>query len=531
MASKGLLLRNATVVDGTGVPAQQLDVVVHDRIIAAVEPVGRLSGMGHRSLDMAGAVLTPGFIDVHSHADNAPFLRAADVSKISQCVTTEVVGNCGFSLAPCTPATSGTLQSYTSRLFPPIDFRWNGFAELLTATDAKGYVTNYVPLVGHHAVRIAAMGMSDAAPDERQQRLMHDLVSEASEAGAFGLSTGLIYPPGMFATSEEISDLVGGLPESGIYTTHLRNEGSQLMASLEEAIQVGERTGRRVQVSHLKAIGQPNWGMVATAIERLDRARRAGVDIRHDVYPYTAASTVLSATLPPRFQEGGESAVLARLQEPNELARLRREIERHDGSWESIVRGAGWNGVTIATSASHRFEGLSVTEIGHRLGTDPFDALVHILVTERLKVTMNVFCLHEDDILSALASPWTMIGSDGLPPGMEGRPHPRMYGTFPRILARYRRQSGVLSLEESIRRMTSLPADTFNIADRGIIAPGKAADLVAFDANLVEDRADYDHPTRLPSGIEWVMVNGEVVVRLGEYLHKKAGKRLVPGVH
>jgi N-acyl-D-aspartate/D-glutamate deacylase len=530
MADPAIIVRNGTLLDGTGSDARPADILIANGRISAVERPGRIDAAGREVIDADGLVLAPGFIDVHSHADNAPFLDDAntDTSKILQGVTTEVVGNCGFSLAPCVGANKSVLEDYSLRLFPPLPWTWSSFAELLEATDDRGYVTNYAPLVGHHALRIGAMGMSDAKPTSDNLDAMGAALDEAVQAGAFGLSSGLIYPPGLFSDTAELTELAKRLPAGLPYVTHMRGEGTALLRSIEEAIRIGRDAGRPVQVSHLKAAGQKNWGSMQTAIDRLDAARDEGLDIRHDVYPYTAGSSMLTATLPPWFQEGGEASVLHRLQDPVSLGRLRADLAIDDGGWENFVAGAGFEGVVVASTASHAFEGLSLAQIADLRGGDPVDALVHVLLSERLKVSMVVHVMREDDLELALAHPQTMIGSDGLPPGVGGKPHPRMYGTFPRILARYVRQRKVLTLAEAVRKMTGLPAETFGLADRGRVAPGMAADLVAFDAAAVVDVADYDEPVRAPRGIAWVMQNGSLVVRDGHFLGRRVGVRLRP---
>jgi N-acyl-D-amino-acid deacylase len=523
-----LLIQGGSLLDGTGAPSRLADVLVAGGRIVAVEEPGRISETGTTVIRAQGETVAPGFIDVHSHADNAPFLAEDDTSKVMQGVTTEVVGNCGFSLAPRLPDTAPQLEALIARIFPPLPWSWRTFGELLAATDARGYITNYAPLVGHHALRVAAMGMSDAPPNNSQQERMGNMLDEAMEAGAFGLSSGLIYPPGQFAQTGELTELAKRLPEARPYVTHMRGEGSQLLASIKEALAIGEGSSRRVHVSHLKTAGRPNWGRMQDALDELDQARARGVDVRHDVYPYTAGSTMLTAALPPWFQEGGEPNVLKRLADESALARLRDQLGRDDGTWENHIHGAGWDGIVIASSDSHEFDGRSLAQIGSSRGTGAFDALVHVLVQERLKVSMIVHSMREEDLVVAMGHEKTMIGSDGLPPGMGGKPHPRMYGTFPRVLARYSRELGTLDLPDALRRMTSLPAESFGLGDRGVVAPGMAADLVAFDPASVEDLASYAEPTRTPVGISWVMVNGEFVVRDGAHVGRRTGRRLVP---
>lgn len=301
-----------------------------------------------------------------------------------------------------------------------------------------------------------------------------------------------------------------------------------LLDSIDEAVAIGRSADRPVHVSHLKAAGQDNWGRMGAALARLATARAEGVDVRQDVYPYTAGSTMLTAALPPWFQEGGGPAVLRRLDTPADVERLAVELASDHSSWENHIHGAGWEGIVIASSGSHEHDGRSLAEVADLLGKERVDTLVHILRTEQLQVSMIIHSMHEPDLVLALGDPATMIGSDGLPPGVGGKPHPRMYGTFPRVLARYAKDLGVLTQTDAVRRMTSLPAEAFGLGDRGLVAAGRAADLVAFDAVSVRDRATYEDSTRPPTGIAWVMVNGEVVVRDGHYLGHRAGRRLRP---
>lgn len=523
------LIVNATVVDGTGAEARAWDILVNGDRIERLSPPGTENRNSHEVLDAAGLVVTPGFIDVHSHADNAPFLADDDTSKILQGVTTEVVGNCGFSLAPVSADKAAQMRAYSRRLFPELPWGWTSFGDFLAATDAAGYVTNYAPLVGHHAVRVAVLGMDDRAPSGDEQRQMERLVDAAMAEGAFGLSSGLIYPPGLFARTEEIIGLASRLPEGRPYVTHMRGESTGLFDSLGEAVRIGREGDCALHVSHLKVAGRRNWGRMPDALSVIDEARRDGLTVTQDVYPYTAGSTMLTAALPPWFQEGGNASVLARLDDPRDLERLRVELEVDDGGWENIVMAAGWEGIVVSSTASHEFEGMNLLQIAEATQQQPFEALVSVLKREELQASMVMHMMCEEDLEVALADPVTMIGSDGLPPGSGGKPHPRMYGTFPRVLARYARERGSLSMLEAVRRMTSLPAATFGLHDRGTVAAGKSADLVCFSPTDVLDRASYERPTRTPDGIAWVMQNGSLVVNDGAYVGQRRGRRLTPG--
>lgn len=522
-----VLLRGGTVADGSGGDPAPMDVLLDGERIAAVEPPGSIPAEGYDVRDLTGLVLAPGFVDVHSHADNAPLLEEDDTTKMLQGVTTEVVGNCGFSLAPVVAANAEDLAALTRRIFPPLPWGWSGFADLLGDLDQCGYVTNYVPLVGHGTLRLAVAGF-EARPTTPQERAkMADLAVAAVDAGAAGMSTGLIYPPGLFGDTDEIATVMERLPDSCLYATHMRGEGGHLQASIAEALEIGRRSGKAVQISHLKSAGRPNWGGVPKALEQIAEARAAGVQVTQDVYPYTASSTMLTACLPPWFQEGGNAAVLERLGDVDARKRLRAEIDAGStDDWENHVAGAGWDGILISSSGSHRHEGQTLAEIAESLGTDPFDALVTVLREEHLQTSMVVFSMREDDLEAALRDPHTMIGSDGLPPGVGGKPHPRLFGTFPRVLARYVRERNVLDLGTAVHKMTGLPAATFGLTDRGRIASGMVADLVAFDPGAVSDQGDYRDPVHPPTGIAWVMQSGEPVVEGGRWLGVRRGRRL-----
>jgi N-acyl-D-amino-acid deacylase len=512
-----MLLTGAQLADGTGQPLRAADVLVEDGLISAVEPAGLLPRDDHPTRDLTGLVLAPGFIDVHSHADNAPLLPDDDTTKIAQGVTTEVVGNCGFSLTPRSTDQAHTLAAFLQRLFPPLDGDWSGFHDFLTLTDQAGYVTNYCPLVGHGTLRIAALGMADRAPDDTALRTMRVALEEGMTAGAFGLSSGLIYPPAMFSATDELLALAQVLGGDGLYVTHMRSEGDGLLDSIAEALRIGEIAGR-THISHLKATGKANWGKLPQALADLDTARDSGRPVAQDVYPYTASSTMLTTTLPPEFLAGDESTILHRLS----------STAGRDALAAHFPADHDWNGILIATTASHRYEGRTLAEIAADHDAEPVDALIEILVAERLRASMIHFSMHEDDLRLAITHRHTMIGSDGLPPGTGGKPHPRLFGTFPRVLGRYCRDQDLLDLPDAVRRMTSLPAQQFRIPDRGLVTPGHVADLVAFDPATVTDVGDYRDPVHPPQGVPWVWQAGHTIVDNGSYLGGRHGRRLTP---
>ncbi|MGH3097987.1 MAG: N-acyl-D-amino-acid deacylase family protein [Streptosporangiales bacterium] len=515
-AGGDVLIRGGVVADGTPTAPAPADVLLDGERIAAVEPPGTIATDGHDVLDADGLVVAPGFVDVHSHADNAPLLDEDDTTKILQGVTTEVVGNCGFSLAPATPGHESDLAELTGRIFPPLEWRWSTFAELLARLDERGYVTNYVPLVGHGTLRLAVIGPDDRLLNADERARMGELLRAATDAGAFGLSTGLIYSPATFSDTAELTDLASYLPEGRLYATHMRDEGAGLKASISEALEIGQRSGRAVQISHLKATGQGNWGGVAAALEQIATARAAGQAISQDVYPYTASSTMLTSRLPSWFEDGGHHAILGRLDDADALARLRAEISH---SWDQVL---------VASTGSHEFEGETIPEIAERLDVEPFDAFVEVLRREQLRVSAVLFTMDEGDVVTGLSDEHTMVGSDGLPPGVGGKPHPRLFGTFPRILGRYVRERRVLDLGVAVHQMTGLPAATFGLSDRGLVRPGMVADLVGFDPQTVTDVGDYRDPVHPPEGIAWVMQAGAPAVRDGRFQGTRRGRRLAP---
>ncbi|HTX56431.1 MAG TPA: D-aminoacylase [Candidatus Acidoferrales bacterium] len=521
------VIAGGEVIDGTARAAQRCDVFVQDGAITEVRPAAD-HHPGWQVIDASGLTIAPGFIDVHSHADVVPFLEEHDTSKILQGITTEVVGNCGISAAPVTPERSDALRRVLDRLMPDSSFPGSSFADFLTAADARGYVTNYAPLVGHTTLRIAAMGAEKRAPTVSELALMESLLESSLDAGAFGLSSGLIYAPGAFADTEELVSLAKHLHPNTLYTTHMRSEGDALLEAVHEALEIGKRAGVRVEISHHKAAGRRNWGKTAASLRAIEAARANGQEVFHDVYPYTAGSTMLVTLLPPQAHDGGDEAILRRLEDPAEIARLRAIAEGDQGDFENFIVMAGYDNIVIAGTASGNFEGLTLREAARQLGMAEFDALAHILRTEKLRAAMVIFMMDEADIERVLKDPHTTIGTDGLPPGFGGKPHPRTFGTFPRVIARYVRERGILSLEEAIHKMTALAAQIFRIPDRGRIAPGFVADLVAFDAARICDDLDYNDPVRYPTGIHWVMQRGEIAVENGAYLGIRRGTRLRP---
>jgi dihydroorotase/N-acyl-D-amino-acid deacylase len=520
------VIAGGKVLDGLGGAAQDCDVYIRDARIDDLRPHSD-SHRGYDVIDAAGLTITPGFIDTHSHADNAPFVHENDTMKILQGVTTEVVGNCGFSLAPVSSEWREEHQNMVSAW--PHSFAGSSFAELLAETDKLGYMSNYVPLVGHGAIRLAAMGMDNREPTRQEQIRMEVLLEAALDAGAFGMSTGLVYPPGVFSKTDEIVNLAKRLRSHSIYASHIRGEGSTLLEAVAEALQIGESSARRLVLSHHKATGKQNWGATERSLQLIQDARDRGVDVYQDMYPYTAGSTFLSALIPPEFHEGGKKMLLSRLTDRSELQRIQKRLDESPTSgFQNTLFESGYESVLISLTNSRKFEGQTLVEAARSLGRSNFDTLIHILVTEDLSPQMIVFFIDENDIERVMRNKRTAFGSDGAFPGTVGKSHPRTFGTFPRVLSRYVRDKAVLTLEEGVRKMTSLPAEMFHLGEVGQIAPSKLADLVAFDAATISDDLDYQDPVRLPKGIAWVMQSGQVVVKDNQFLGARRGRRFEP---
>jgi N-acyl-D-amino-acid deacylase len=524
-----LKISGATVVDGTGTAGSRTDVGVRDDLIAAVGDLSRETA--GRVLNASGRVLAPGFIDMHSHSDWRLWANRRAESKIRQGVTTEVVGNCGFSPAPASAEHLDALRAFALFLPRAMDFRWRSVGEYLSAFDAEGTALNVVQLVGHGTLRVAAMGFARRPPTPAELGTMGRLLEEAIDAGAWGLSTGLIYAPGSYAATDEIVALarVAARRRHAFYASHIRGEGATLLEAVREAIAVGREADLPVQVSHVKAAGRPNWGKVGQALALIDEAAAGGLDVLADAYPYTASSTSLRTLLPDWALEGGIDAMQARLRERETRARVARDM---GAPGQGVLGRVGWEDIMVAFAPGRPdLEGRRLSEIAAAAGRDPLDATLDLLAGDAARAAIVLFQLDERDVRTALAHPRVMVGSDGsaLAPHGEvggGKPHPRSYGTFPRVLGEYVRGQRLLSLAQAIHKMTGLPARRLGLADRGVIRPGARADLVVFDERAVADRATYDDPHRYPAGVEHVIVNGRFVVRDGEHTGTLPGRVL-----
>lgn len=515
-----LVIRGGTVLDGTGTPGRTADVAVSDGRIAEV---GRITGQAARELDAAGAIVCPGFIDLHSHADFSVFDAPQAVTQATQGVTTLVTGNCGFSTFPI--ATGHKADLLSNRLSNGGgSWDWTTAKEFADEVDRLPIGVNLALQVGHAAVRIAVMGLEDRKPTDEELDRMRGYVRQAVADGVVGFSTGLIYVPGRFADTDEIVALAREAAAGGLlYSTHMRDKHSRLLESVHEALTIARQAGVRLEISHLKAAGPETWGTVGVAIDAIETARENGVDVAADQYPYTASSTTLTASLPAWAMDGGVPALLARLETPSGAARLAKELNDRTG------RSFWPERIVIADLADGPFDGYvgqNLSSLASALGLDTGTAIVELLRGQEGHVGIVHHGMSEDDVRQVMRQEFVSVASDGWVlhcPGA-GKPHPRSFGTFTRILARYVREERVLRLPEAIRKMTSHPAARLGWTDRGVVAPGAIADLTVFDSSRVQDNSTFDQPWQLSTGVLHTLLAGTPVFEDGAPTGTAAGR-------
>ena len=527
-AGYDLLIINGHILDGSGSPWFEGSVAVKDGKIAAV---GRLpNAAAQRVIDAGGLIICPGFIDLHSHSDYTLLVDGKAESKIRQGVTTEILGeseSAGPILGPAIPEFDREMSRYG------LTRDWTTLGEYLARVARQGSSVNIASYVGSGQVRMDVMGNVNRAPSPEEMESMKALVDQAMREGALGLSSGLIYPPNSFASTAELISLAEVAARyGGIYTSHIRGEGAHWRRAIDEAIEIGEKARLPVHILHFKIDGQSNWGQMAQQVSEVQAARDRGVDITVDQYPYIASMTGLEMCIPPKYLEGASEQVVARLKDPKVRAEIRQAIARGLPGWESdqVKSVGGWHGVLVASlqkPENKRYEGQRLDEVAKKMGKDPLDALCDLLVSEGGSAEAVYFSMSEPDVELAIKQPWLGIGSDGsaVSPEMAfiGKPHPRFYGTFPRVLAVYVREKKVLTLPDAIRKMTSFPAQISGLMNRGLLRPGLAADITVFDPKMVADKATFQNPLLYPFGIPYVIVNGVVVIDQGRHTGEKPG--------
>ncbi len=523
-----IAIRGGLVLDGTGGPPREADVAVREGRIVAIQP--RSSRAARRAIDARGHVVAPGFIDIHTHSDFTLPLNPRAESKIRQGVTTEVVGNCGFSAAPALPGRAELLADYLAASAPAaLPFPETTFAEYLDRFPATS--VNTIMQVGHNTLRLMTVGMGNRAATPTELTAMERLLEEALEAGALGLSSGLFTAPGGFAGPEEIEALARVLRRHGAqYASHIRDEANHVFDAVREAIAVGETTGIHVQIAHLKLSGTDNWGGALRLLAEIESARRRGVRVDCDQYPYDTGTNPLRNLLPRWVQEGGVPALLERLGQAGTRARIRHDIAR-DGL-NNFGAIPSWDAVRVAASPNvPQSTGQTFGALARQHGRDPLDAVCEQLIADRGHTRILITSMAEADVREIAGTPWVLVGSDGnaiAPHGLTGtgKPHPRYYGTFARTLGHCVRDLRLFDLPQAVRKMTGGSAAALGLADRGLLREGYRADVTVFDPVRIAERATYDDPHQYAVGVSTVLVNGEVVIDGGDHTGALPGRVL-----
>jgi N-acyl-D-amino-acid deacylase len=523
-----IIIKNGIVVDGTGRKRTAADVgICKERIVA----IGELDARGTpKIIDARGGVICPGFIDTHSHSDLALLVDPFVPAKIRQGITTEILGQDGIAMAPLPIS---YITSWRKNLVglsgdsDDIDWTYETTRGYLNLMAKSGLAPNAGYLVPHGNVRMEAMGLADRTAGKKDLKAMVAILEREMDAGAFGLSTGLIYIPCAYADTRELIELCRVVARrNGVFVIHQRSEADGILPSMEEVFRIGRESGVKIHFSHMKVCGRKNWDKLPRIFEMLDQAAKEGISVSFDQYPYVAGSTMLGAILPPWAHDGGTERLLERLRDKALRRDMIRDIQADTGDWDNFVAFAGLDGIfitSIRTSENRQFIGKNLIQLGKITGKDPYEAVLDLLLEEENAVGMLDFYGKEDHLIQFLKRPEMNVCTDGL---LGGKPHPRVFGAFPRILSQYVRQEKILTLEQAVHKMTGKPAEVFAIGDRGILKPGNFADIVVFDPDTICDRGTYQEPDQFPDGISHVMVNGRLVLEDGHQNRSLPGKVL-----
>lgn len=504
-----LIIKDGLIMDGTGRPSFSADLGIKGERIYFVGGLERTEAK--HVIPAEGLIVSPGFIDVHGHSDLTLLVDRSAPSKVRQGITTEVGGNCGFSAAPARGEAQKRLES--RKAIYGLTSSWTSLEEYLRILESKGLGINFVPLIGHGNLRASVVGYENRAARPEEIEEMRSLLARALEEGAFGFSSGLLYPPGCFTPTEELIALARTAADFGaIYASHIRGEGDHLIEAITEALTTARESGVKLQISHLKTAGRKNHHKIDEVFRLINEALTEGVDVATDRYPYTAGATDLDAVLPPWVYEGGIEEEISRLKDLPTRQRLKKELE--DADWDEVmISGA-------ARNENKWMEGKRISEAAEFQKTDPVDFLFDLLIEEKARTSAIFFSMSESNLRRILRQPYCMIGSDASArhdngPLVEGKVHPRTFGAFPRVMAKYVREEKELSLEEAVHKMTGQPAARFGLSDRGIIGESMFADLVIFDPEIIKDTATYQSPYQYPEGIEYVILNGRIAIDKG----------------
>ena len=522
-----LIISGGIVYDGLGNPGKETDIAINNNQIFRIgENLNK--SKAKKVIEANDLAVSPGFIDVHTHTDCELLVNPKAESYVRQGITTEISGNCGSSPFPVSDLIFEEMKSRLKEVYD-LELNWKDINGFFQRIEEKGIAHNYATLLGHGDLRGKIVGFNDQPPTESQLTEMINIVEKNMKAGAIGLSTGLEYAPSSYANTEEIIELCHVVAKNnGIYATHIRNEGNMLIEAIDEAIEIARKTNVSLQISHFKVAYPDNWSKIDTALKKIEEAKQEGINILADRYPYIAGSTGLSLYFPLWAKQGTTEEFITRLKDPELDRRLRdfsKEQEKKLGSWDKVLIS------DVFTDKNKVFEGKNILEAAGETEKDPYDFMRDLIIEENNRVGMVTFVMNEDNLKRILAHPLLTFGSDGsavAPYGLlrKGKPHPRLYGTFPRILGKYAREEKIFTLPQAIQKMTSLAAQKFGCTGRGQITEGYFADIVVFKPDEVIDQATWEDPHQYPKGIDYVIVNGEVVINEGNHTEVLPGKIL-----
>ena len=522
-----LIIKNGLIVDGTGKKGYRADIGITNEEIARIGNIDFTEA--DKIIDAEGKVVSPGFIDTHSHSSMLLFKDPFLSPKIRQGITTELVAQDGMGPAPVDEATLSpwikTMKGLEGEY--NVEWTWRSVKDYLEIVDKLDLGPNIAYLAPHGNVRMVSMGLDNRKPTKEEMKVMQENLAKCIDEGAFGMSTGMIYPPCMYADIDEFIELGKVLHDKGaVFVTHQRSEADYILDSMEEILTIGKKSGCRVHFSHFKVCGKNNWDKFPKVLDRLDKAKEEGMIVSFDQYPYVAGSTMMSVILPPWVHDGGTDKLLERLKSQELREKMKEDIANGVPGWDNFVDFAGLEGIFVTFVGSDKNKevvGKSLIEVGEFKGKDPLDAIFDVILEEENIVGLVDFYGTEEHVKMIMCRPEQNVCTDGI---MGGKPHPRLYGTFPRVLSKYVREENLFSLETAIYKMTGKSAEVLGLTDRGYLKEGLAADIVVFNPETIKDVGDYTNPIQYPVGIDYVLVNGKVLVNEGEPQPQKAGKVL-----
>lgn len=519
-----LIVRNGRIIDGLGTPAYRADVGICDGKIVKIGDLKEHDAQ--ETIDAKGLCVAPGFIDGHGHNDGILFRDPSAISKLSQGITTEISGNCGEGLAPVNPKYFPEISAAYKPYYPPDAFgSFTSFGRFLEAIDRLPLGIHVGFLCGHGILRMSTMGFAERAATKAEMEQMKTYLREALESGCLGMSTGLYYAPGCFSETEEIIELCKVLKEYGaVYTTHMRSESMRLLASIEETIRIAKESGVKVIISHLKALGKPQWGLAQQMLAKVEQANAEGCDIHFDQYPYSANCNVLSAILPGESQEGGVDRLIERLRNTAEREKIKARMRPEVTDWDNPVVNFGYDGIHILTAdGTPDAVNKTLSEYAEASRQEPLDALFEVIINSGGAALAAYDGISERDLETIMQSPLGMIGTDGIAVLPHEQTHPRLYGAFPRVLARYVREKKLLTIEQAVHKMTALTAASLGIQKKGQIKVGYDADITVFDPDAILDTATFQNPQVRAEGIPYVIVGGKIALVRKEYTGAAGG--------